>query len=238
MPSFDYTPGALVLAGATFNPEPIRFSYTAGRLALAGGSYDIGIGASTDDRLPRLRRQVSYFEDGGTPTKQMQQHWQTFAERIEARFAALEAALDAQAMAAAAQQTALATSNELALVNSYIDPVGAGSASSAGTVTITAHTRRYGNGTSVSVNSGSVTGFSPGQYVTVYYVDAARAGGAVTYQGTTSAVSQTGSTHIVWQGAIPSAGAADAPGSGPTAPGYTPPDSTDYDPRLIGYDLQ
>lgn len=227
MPSLTYTPAALTLTGGTFNPEPIRFSYTAGRLTLTGATMSAGVNLSaTDgDRLPRLQRQETYFEDTGRPTAKMQLHWQRFAERIERRFDDIEAVLAAvqaaQATAAAAVQTANATQAVISLTDSYTNPVSILTASSDGTVTIAAHSRVYGNGTSVSVNSGTVTGQSGN--VTIYYVDPARAGGAVTYIGTTNPVAQTGDTHVAGQVTIPAMGEPATTGSGPAAPGYTPP---------------
>lgn len=225
MPSFAYTPGALTLTGGTFNPEPIRFTYTAGTLSLAGGTFNIGpnLAATDGDRLPRLQRQLSYFEDDGRPSKQMQQHWQRFAERIEQRFTDIEGVLtqiqQAQATAAAAVQTANATQAVVNLTGSYVDPPGVLTADSSGTITIAAHSRVYVDGTSVSVNAGSVSGFASGDTVTVVYVDPARAGGAVTYQGTTSPVAQTENTHVVGAATIPAVGQPDAAGLGVTAPG-------------------
>lgn len=242
MPSLSYTPGTLALTGAEINPDPVRFTFTAGRLLLSGASIDVGAGLSaTDgDRLPRLQRSVSYFDAQGRPTAQMQLHWQRFAERIEQRFTDVESVLaqiqQAQADAAAARQGVNDTNARLDLSASFINPVGVLTAASDGTITIAAHQRVYADATSVSVDAGSVSGFASGAFVTVYYVDAARAGGAVAYQGTTSAVAQSGNTHIVGQVSIPAAGEVAAPGSGPTAPGYYAP-PFEYDPRLIEYEL-
>lgn len=228
MPSLTYTPGALTLTGGAFNPVPIRFSYTAGRLTLTGGTLAAGVNltATDGDRLPRLQRQETYFEDTGRPTAKMQLHWQRFAERIERRFDDIESVLAAvqaaQATAAAAVQTANATQAVISLTDSYTDPVSTLTASSDGTVTVAAHSRVYGNGTSVSVNSGTVTGQTGG--VTIYYLDPARAGGAVTYRGTASPIAQTGDTHIVGQVTIPAMGEPATTGAGPTAPGYTAPE--------------
>lgn len=204
------------------------------------GSASMGpnLSATAENRLPRLHRQLSYFDRDGRPTQQMQQHWQNFAERIEQRFTDIESLLaqiqQAQATAAQAVQTANTTQSAIDLTNSYTNPVGVLSASSSGAVTVSAHQRIYGDGTSVSVNAGSVSGFAPGQAVTVYYTDPARDGGAVTYLGTTNAVSQTGDTHIVGQVTIPSVGQPDEYGTGPTAPGWKFEDG--FNP-LIEYEL-
>lgn len=229
MPSFSYTPGTLTLTGAEIFPIPIRLTYTAGALALTGGSYTSfgpNLTVTDGDRLPRLNRGVSYFDKSGAPTQQMQSHWQRFAERIEARFTDIEDVLaqiqQAQATAADAKQTADATATADALNKSFPSPSTILSATSAGTITITAHTRIYGDGTSVAVDGGSLSGWSQGQFVQVYYDDAARAGGAVSYQGTTDVIAQAGSRHIVGGVAIPLAGELPVDGYPPFPPGYVP----------------
>ena len=163
--------------------------------------------------------------------------WQEAMEKIEDAFAGLTTQVTdletlllqvqaAQNLAQAANDNATATRNAQDLANSYTNPTGVLSATSDGTITVAAHSRVYPtSGTSVSVNSGSVSGFTSGFYVTVYYVDAGREGGTVTYKATTGAISQEGDTHIVGQVTIPEAGSAPSEGTSPTAPGYTPPPS-------------
>lgn len=53
------------------------------------------------------------------------------------------------------------------------------------TITISAHTRVYGNGDEVAVNGGSLTGVPYSETRYVYYDDPDREGGAVTYQSST-----------------------------------------------------
>ena len=223
MPSLSYTPGALTLTGAEYNPEPIRFSYTAASLALTGGNYAVGLSALDDVKLPRLRRDITYFDNSGAATRQMQHFWQKTVERIEARFDALNTALEASALAATAVQAAQEVVQQVSLANSWVEPSSAVTASSDGTVTIAAHTRYYSNTSSVAVNGGSVTGFAPGNYVTVYYNDAARTGGAVSYLGTTGTISQEGATHIVGAVPIPAVGQPAEEGFTTWPPGYVPP---------------
>lgn len=187
----------------------------------------------TAPKLDRLQRQGVYFAQNGNPTAQMQLHWQRTMEATEAAFAGLTrqvadlGALIAQIqaandLAAAASATAAATKASIDIANSYTNPTGVVSAANDGTVTIESHARVYGDGSSVSVNSGGLTGFASGAYVTVFYDDAAREGGAVVYQGTTGAVAQTGNRHIVGQVTIPDAGSPPTTGTSPPAPGYTP----------------
>jgi len=187
----------------------------------------------TAPKLDRLQRLIRYFNADGTPTEKMALDWQNTMEAIEAALAGLtnqvgniEAILAqiqaANDLASAANQTANAASANISITNSYTDPVSVLTANSDGLITIAAHTRIYGDGTSVAVNGGTVGGFGQGQYVSVYYDDAARAGGAVVYQGSTSPIAQSGSTHSVGQISIPYAGQPPASGGGVSPPGYVP----------------
>lgn len=221
------------------------------RLVFSGGQAVLGPGTGTTSlepitlKLDRMQRQTSYFDAQGRPTAQMQLLWQRHCEALE-QFATrisqqvtdnsnlIAQILAANALATAANQTATSVQQASSLAGSYTDPVSVLSADNTGTVTVAAHTRRYLDGTSASVNGGSVGGFANGAFVTIYYVDAGREGGAVTYQGTTGAVSQEGSTHIVGGVTIPQAGDPPASGTGPTAPGFNPPDDFDnFDPGYI-----
>lgn len=167
----------------------------------------------------------------GNPTAQMQVHWQRTMEAIEAAFAGLTGQItdltsivsQIQAvndLASAASATAAAAKASIDIANSFTDPTSVVSGANSGLITIAAHSRVYGDGSSVAVNSGTLPGFTPGDYVTVYYDDAARVGGAVIYQGTTNAVAQAGSRHIVGQVTIPHVGNPPELGISPTAPGY------------------
>lgn len=132
--------------------------------------------------------------------------------------AATQAALDAAALA---QATTDATKREQALVNSYIEPDTVLTADPVN-ITIAAHTRKYADGTSAPVNGGSVPSGAANETDYVYYVDAARTGGTVTYQVTTTPPVQTGDTHVVGAVMIPEAGTVDG-GEGPRRPGYVTP---------------
>lgn len=218
---------------------PIRFGGVAASLSINPGSALLGPGGTpselvTAPSLDRLQRFIRYFEPSGFPTPKMVLDWQNTMEAIEAALASLTnqvgdiQAILAQIQAAndlalAANQTANAASNSLTITNSYTNPVSVLTASSDGVITIAPHTRVYGDGTSVSVDGGSVSGFGQGQYISVYYDDAARQGGAVVYQGSTSPVAQAGSTHSVGQISIPLAGQPPSNGGGVSPPGYTPP---------------
>jgi hypothetical protein len=138
---------------------------------------------------------------------------------------ATQAALDA---AATAQQTTDAAKREQALVNSYIEPDSVLTASPT-TITIAAHTRMYADGTSASVNGGTVAATASGDTDYVSYIDPERVGGTVAYQVSTTAPVQTGDTHVVGAVEIPTTGSNDG-GAGPRRPGYVEAKFATVDP--------
>lgn len=87
-------------------------------------------------------------------------------------------------------------------------------------ITISAHTRVYGDGATVAVNGGVIAGLSYTTEYFVYYSDLDREGGVVTYQASTDPddAIQVGSIHSVGDITTP------AP-AGPPEPGiaYPPP---------------
>ncbi|HEX8415229.1 MAG TPA: hypothetical protein VF637_15305 [Sphingomicrobium sp.] len=139
--------------------------------------------------------------------------------------AAQAAAVAAQTAADTAQGTTDANKREAALQGSYIEP-GTVLSATPTTITITAHTRRYADGTSVTVNGGTIaaTAMSDTDYIS--YNDPTRAGGAVIYAVSTTAPIQTGDTHVVGAVSIPTTGTVDG-GDGPSPPG-----------RVLPYKLQ
>lgn len=136
----------------------------------------------------------------------------------EATRLAREAADAARIAADNAQFSTDATAREQALVNSYIDPASVLSADPT-TITIAPHTRRYADMTSAPVNGGTIPATAPGEIDYVFYSDSTRAGGAVTYQVSTTPPVQTGDTHVVGAVQIPDTGTVDG-GEGPRRPGY------------------
>lgn len=244
MPSFIGTPLQLVLTGSEPEFEPRLSSGSALALRLAFPTVSIGPGSPTlqpvtAPTLDRLQRQIPYINPDGTVTMQFQLLWQRFAEAIEQAFAGLTGQVGdlttlvaqiqaAQALAQAANDNATAAKRQQDITTSYTNPTAVLTASSDGSISIAAHSRVYGDGTSVAVNAGSVSGFAPGDYVSVYYDDAARAGGAVNYQGTTNAVAQAGDRHSVGQITIPQPGSTPTTGGGVSAPGYSPTNKRDY----------
>jgi hypothetical protein len=125
--------------------------------------------------------------------------------------AAIAAAATANTAAANAQTAADGVTDQSNLVSSY--PSGATlTATDAGanvTVAVGAHTRFYADGTSVAVNAGNVTALPYSTLEYIYYDDATRAGGAVTYVATTSqtTAAQTGDRHLVGKVTTPAAAA-------------------------------
>lgn len=74
--------------------------------------------------LARLQRQKAYFESAGTPTAQMQIHWQKTMEAIEGAFASINATITeiaaTQANLAAAQATLTAAVADIAAAQAAI----------------------------------------------------------------------------------------------------------------------
>ena len=192
--------------------------------------------------VPRIER-LQRMEPGNGKTKvdlasgqteyRQQLVQQRNAEGIEAAFAGLIANVVALEQALNLAREGIRQANDVAMrvsiSGSYTNPTNVVSATSAGVVSIAAHQRVYvdaGN-TSVSVDAGSLSGFTPGQLVTVFYADGTRSGGAVAYQSSLSPVVQEGMMHVVGRVTIPQTGSPPATGGGPTAPGYVPPPADD-----------
>lgn len=145
----------------------------------------------------------------------------------DAADAANAAAAAADTAAANAQTTADNITDASELSGSFVSgaTITATDAGSDVTVTISAHTRHYpqpdGSTVDVSVNGGSVTALNYSTSYYIYYDDAFRTGGAVTYAATTSSVTaaQIGDRHCV--GGVTTPAAAGAPTGGRTtdAPG-------------------
>lgn len=189
-------------------------------------------------RLDRLLRFEKMANSDGTVTAEFQAKWQSVMENIEssvnavidaqnAADAANAAAAAADAAAAAATSAAATASADSSLASSGVTglTMTATDAGANATVTISAHTRIYGDGTSVAVSGGSVTGlaYSTGYYI--YYDQASRAGGAVTYQTTTSAATaaQTGDRHSLGAVTTPAGGGGPVDGNVNLPPGVVEP---------------
>lgn len=237
LPSITGVPASLTITGATASTVPYRFDTSHAMLRITGTVAVVGPGTGTGLEpldLAQLGRLDRAILAKGFDSIEFQLRWQRLCEAIEAAVNSLNTQVNdntallsriaaAQSLAQAANDNATTVDNRTSIESSYTDPTNILTASADGTITIAAHTRRYTNGTSASISAGSVSGLTNEVTYTVYYVDAAREGGTVTFFATTSAVAQTGNTHIVGTATIPATGQPPAGGTSPTAPGYTPP---------------
>lgn len=144
----------------------------------------------------------------------------------------LEAATTAANSAAAAANTSIEVSNsQRSLTDSYVKALTSApivSVDLAGTITINSHERVYGNialNPTVGILAGSIaSGEPPGSTLRVYYVDASRSGGLVTYLYTKdpapAPVQGVGDVHSVAAVQVPVVGVSDGYSLGP--PGYIP----------------
>lgn len=199
-------------------------------------------------RLDRLLTFEKIAKENGTASGDFQIKWQNAMTQIESALnsvietqnallavdqalvevdAALVAVDDALVTVDAAVVTAQSAADDaaaaLAITGSYVTGVTitATDAGSNVTVNISAHTRVYADGTSVSVSAGSVTGLSYSMDYYIYYDQASRAGGVVTYQATTSqtTAAQVGDRHTVGKVTTPAAAAPDNNGDPVLPPG-------------------
>lgn len=151
---------------------------------------------------------------------------QASADAAAAAAAAADAAAATAATAAAAAQTSAdSVTSDTNISNSYVIGVAIAGhdAGASATVNISAHSRLYGDGATVAVNSGSVTTLAYSTSYYIYYDDPSRAGGAVTYHVTTSigSAAQSGvnpNRHYVGAVVTPAALAADTAGVGAAPP--------------------
>ena len=158
--------------------------------------------------LPRLREKVAIGEGGVMPSSDLILQWQTLVEILEsvpaiqeAVTAAQEAADAAQIAADQAQAAADEVGEQSGIASSWVKNLTMEAENDGAdcSVTISAHTRVYGDGTEVAVNAGGFSGIPHDTIVRVYYDDPDRAGGAVTYQWTSDidVAAQAGDRHSV-----------------------------------------
>lgn len=176
------------------------------KVANGDGTADFDFQAKWDKAMQEIENSVNAVIDA-----------QNAADAANAAAAAADAAATAAQSAANNAQTAADDATaQTAIANSYVTgaTVTATDAGASATINITAHTRFYADGTSVSVNAGSLTGLSYSTLYYIYYDQASRAGGAVTYQSTTTAAdaAQLGDRHVVGSVTTPAAAAPDTDG--------------------------
>lgn len=233
MPSVTGTPASLRITGAVASTVPYRFDATGASLHLAGAVATVGPGTGTNlagldlAALGRLDRNILAK---GFNSVEYQLRWQRLCEAIEAAINAISTQVNdntvllsriaaAQALAQTANDNTTQVDQRTSLESSYTDPPKILTANASGVVTIAAHTRRYTNGTFAIIDAGSVSGLASGTTYWIYYSDAARAGGSVTFTATTNPIAQGGNIHVVGRITIPAAGEPDTDGGGPSAPG-------------------
>lgn len=188
-------------------------------------------------KLPRLPRNVQLVDANGAATAQFQRWWQDVVSKVEtheayqdsiidlqaATEAAQDAADTANAAAVSAQAAADDTTAQNNLTNSYtnINPLSASDAGANATITIAGHNRIYGDGTTVAVAGGSLTGLAYSTEYFVYYDDANRDGLGITFVSTTTATTaaQTGDRHLVGSVTTPAAAAPPTTGEYVQPPG-------------------
>lgn len=226
-----YVGGGVTTIPARVNVPPLALRATMG--AVSAGPVTNLSGAVATPKLDRLTR-FEQVQRGNEIDPRFQKLWQDNAEATESAFeaqanqindiAAVVARLEAsERLAQAAQATANEASKREALANSYTNPIDPLTANADGSIDIEAHRRIYGDEREANLAAGALSGFVAGDYVSVFYMDAARDGVGVQYEGTTSPIAQAGDLHVIGQVTIPQAGEPPATGGGGGAPGYTPP---------------
>lgn len=195
-------------------------------------------------RLPRLPDSFAIVTSSFKPTALFIRWWQSVVQKIEEALAALEGAIAAVAAAQAAadnanaaaavataaaadaQDATDAVTRENNLVNSYVDgtpPILTATDAGANvTIAVAAHTRVYGDGSTLAITGGNVTGQAysvPKLYI--YYVDATRADTTPTFLATTdpTVAAQTGDTHLIGSTPTPAAAAPPETGDSVAPPG-------------------
>lgn len=245
------TPTALRITGGEAATIPARFTASHARLFITGAKAILGPGTLTtlafNDRtlnVANSHQPIGFVRDGMvyiTQSEQVrqQEHVRALREVIQSLVAQvndntvlLNRISDAQSLALAANDNATAVDSKASLENSFTDnPTNPLTGSNTGVITIAAHSRVYPTASGeveVSVNAGSISGLTAAATYWVYYLDSARAGGAVSYVATQNAVSQTGNTHVVGKITLPAAGEPDTSGTAPAAPGAIDPSLADF----------
>lgn len=157
-------------------------------------------------KLPPLNGQTAIVDAQGRPTPQFLQFWQRYGAAIVSAFNGQQAALEAagialtaaetantaaetaQTAADTAQTAANSTAAATALANSSVTglTITAADAGSNVTITISAHTRNYGDGTTAAVSGGTLTARPYSTDLWIAYDAPKGTTGAVTYQTFTS----------------------------------------------------
>jgi hypothetical protein len=192
------------------------------------------IAAIVGDDPDAVRQFEALFRNINTAINELSVQVDQIAAAQAAADAANAAAAAADAAAAAADAAAVAAQNsadqvlaESSLANSFTTglTITATDAGANVTIAMSAHSRVYGDGTTVSVNAGNVTGLAYSTSYWVFYDQASRAGGAVTYQAST-AIQGNGTApdrHFIGAVATPAALGPPADGNPVRPPGFAEP---------------
>lgn len=179
-------------------------------------------------KLNRPDRTVPLTEEN-KPTYHFQRYIDELCKNIENNFNDLAATVAAIAAAQATADAASAAAATAALndkiSSSATDPSVVVTATDAGTdatITIAAHTRRYGDGTTLAVAGGALTGKAYSTLYAIYYDDPTVADTTPTYVATTvlkdAQPNSASGRHYVDQITTPASG-----GGGTGGGGYKPP---------------
>lgn len=189
-------------------------------------AYDSAVSALTS-YLATLTTDVAWNDTSGNTTIVDATFRSNFTAVLTAKQALLnKMQASAKALADSAQTTATSASTTAAAVQrdsaiglGWTAPGNVLSATDAGsnvTITIAAHTRKYGDATSVSVSGGTLTGLDYSTKYYVYYDDANRTGGSETYHATTdpntSQPNAATGRHSLGKITTPAAGGSDTSG--------------------------
>jgi hypothetical protein len=185
-------------------------------------------------KLPRIKSSLPIVDSQGRVNNLFLRALNEVIEAAESQIGALQAAVDAQAAAASAAASAATANtaatnvtNATALANSFVTglTITATDAGSNATITISGHTRNYADGTSVSVTGGSITALAYSTDYWIYYDQASRAGGTVTYVASASVVGNGTAPDRHFVGAVrtPAGGGGPSNGNPVVPPGYAQP---------------
>jgi hypothetical protein len=194
-------------------------------------------------KLPRLPLSGQLIVDG-KPTQMFQQFWDQFAKAIENSIndlSSVQATLIAQQAAITAAQAdivtqlGLITAAQAAADSAHLnDKISSSStapsvvlsaldAGASATINIAANTRLYGDGATLAVAGGSLTGLAYSTLYAVYYDDPTTADTTPTYIATTvlkdAGFNQAPGRHYVDQITTPAAAGAPTSGGGGRPPG-------------------
>lgn len=175
--------------------------------------------------LPNLDSRQPIVDGAGLPTLPFHIWWQEFVKSQNSVNTELLAQLalltgvdsSVSSILAAAEEGIIVTSGTLACSITATD-LGANAR-----ISVSAHTRVYGNGDSVVVSGGTISGLAYNTEYFIYYDQGSREGGEVPYLATTtkSVATQVNGRHLVGKVTTPTAAAPDTTGVAIEPPGFS-----------------